>query len=134
MDKIEKDTIIFEIMQKIDGRLFDNMVKRVNFENLEKEITTNIVNKINSQISPEILTNFNVLYQESTNLLNILQENVWKIEKKAKKCVDSTALYEDVYKIRDEMKIIKKKLDKLNRGFKSFGKLSEWIEDNEDSK
>lgn len=84
-----------------------------------KLITNKIIEDIYEKLKnndPGILINFEEVYKETTILLNTMKEEFHSLGKKLKKVVDSTSLYEDVYKMRDEMIEIKKMLEKINHG------------------
>lgn len=109
-------TIVKKYMN-IDGIIYD----------VKKQALNDIQEVLNSQ-RPEILVDFNIIYQELTLMMNEFKKTVLDIEKKTKKLFESSTLTEDVYKMRDEMKVIKKKLDKVNKGFKVFAHLANLTE------
>jgi len=103
-----------------ESKLFDMMVKRVNFKGIEDEIAKNTIDKINKSINPELLTNFNIMYQEITRIFNHFEPIIKKLEKQSKKVINCETLYEDVYKVRDEIKTLKSDMVTLKKGFKKI--------------
>ncbi len=111
---------IMKIVKKymnIDGIVYD----------VKKQALHDMQEVLNSQ-RPEILIDFNIIYKELTMMMNEFRKTVNEVEKKTKKLFESSTLTEDVYKMRDEMKVIKKKLDKVNRGFKMFAKFANFTD------
>ena len=76
-----------------ESKLFDMMVKRVNFKGIEDEIAKNTIDKINKSINPELLTNFNIMYQEITRIFNHFEPIIKKLEKQSKKVINCETLY-----------------------------------------
>jgi len=70
--------------------------------------------------SPDLLVNFNQLYQELSLNMKHYDKQFASIEKKCKKVFESSSLTEDVYKMRDEMKEIKKTLAKFQTTMKKI--------------
>lgn len=56
----------------------------------------------------DLLANFQMAYKEITLMTNEIQKTFGAFEKKMKKIIDSPSLYEDVYKMRDELIEIKR--------------------------
>ena len=118
--------------EPINFNMYQNFLDRVDFDTLAAQVYEDTVNKVESHLktlTPDLLVNFNTVYQELTRMMKDFQKTINEIEKKTKKLFESSSLTEDVYKMRDEMKNIKKKLDKLNAGFRNFSKLSSAIEE-----
>src|SRR5580692_6656949 len=97
-------------------REFADSVHKEGLEKLEKNI---------KEMTPELLCSYNSVYQELTTMIKDFDKQIKSTEKKTKKLFESSTLTEDIYKMRDEMKVIKKKLDKLNSGLKNFSRLSD---------
>lgn len=109
----------------MNHKIFQHFIDRFDINVFKQELVAHLIaqsiSKIDSHIknnSPDLLVNFNMLYQDLTHTLKAQQVVISNIEKKAKKVFDSSSLAEDVYKLRDEMKAIKKKLDKFNKAMK----------------
>jgi len=123
--------------EPMNHRAFLSAISNVNFGRIEREITLNIITKVNEHLknqNPDLLLNFNEMYKELTLMMKEFKNQISVTDKKLKKVFESSSLTEDVYKIRDEMKVIKKKLDRLNAGFRGFNKLSKALDDSEESK
>jgi hypothetical protein len=115
----KRDPINYEIFQ----RFIDN----VDFDKLKIEFYDSIFESVYAKIddyvkenNPDLLVNFNILYQNLTIEMKHMQDVVNNIEKKAKKVFESSSLCEDVYSMRDELKVLKKKMDKFNNAIKKM--------------
>ena len=83
-----------------------------------KLITQKIIEDVYAKIKendPSILIDFHECYKETTSIIQIMREDFDRLSKKMKKIVDSPSLYDDVYKMRDEIIEIKKMLEKLSK-------------------
>lgn len=94
----------------------NNKLPEKNLEEFFKLISDKIFQQVIERMStqtPDLLINFQSLHDEI--LLNTKQLiNSFKdIDKKLKKIVSSPCLYEDVYKMRDELNEIKKTIKQL---------------------
>jgi septation ring formation regulator EzrA len=112
-----KDPLNHDIFERFFTHM-DIVKKRKEFvQGVYEDVMKQIENRL-KEMTPDLLTNFNMLYQELTQNMNEFQKTINVIEKKSKKVFESSTLCEDVYKMRDEMKAMKKKLDKFNSGIK----------------
>jgi len=113
--------------ENINFQLFQKFLDSIDFEKLKIEICEHVykelINKIDNHIrdkNPELLTNFNTLYQNLTIEMKSFQTTIAHIEKKSKKLFESSSLCEDVYSLRDEVKVLKKKMDKFNNAIRKM--------------
>jgi hypothetical protein len=84
-----------------------------------KTITSKIIRDVNAHIRKAdtgLLVDFQEVYKETTSIIQIMRDDFNVLSKRMKKIIDSTSLYEDVYKMRDELIEIKKMLKKLSDG------------------
>lgn len=81
------------------------------FDKITKGITTQIYKNIQKN-NPEMLEDISESYKEMTLLVRHTEELFISMEKKLKKLINSPSLYEDVYKMRDELIEIKNMLKK----------------------
>jgi len=124
------DPLNHDIFERFFSHI-DIVKKRKEFvEGVTKEVLESINEKL-TEMTPDLMTDFNCIYQELTRMMKDFQKTINAIENKTKKLIESSSLTQDVYSIRDEMKVIKKKLDKLNSGLKGFSRLSEVISEEE---
>lgn len=119
-----QDPINHDIYERFISAFDPHALSEQIYQDVNDRVMTNL-----KEIRPDLLVNFNILYQDTSIQIKEIQKISDTIEKKSKKLFESSSLTEDVFKIRDEMKVLKKKLDKLNHGFKSFSKLSVCIEE-----
>ena|SRR6202522_1230163 len=123
----KKDPLNHDIFERFFTHI-DIVKKRKEFvESVHKEVWDKIRENLNDT-NPELLTSFTHLYQECTLLTKAMEKQMAQIEKKTKKIVESSSLCEDVYKLRDEVCALKKKIDKFNS---SIRKLANMAEDDE---
>lgn len=121
-----------QIRDPINHDIYERFIKVFDPHILATQIYEDVSNKIQCNIrelTPELLINFNDLYKEISLMFGSITKTLENIEKKSKKLFESSSLTQDVYNMRDEMKVIKKKLDKLNNGLKGFAKLQESLKD-----
>ena len=118
------------VKDRINHEIFEKHYSDKFFSKIEEEIKKNI-NKYIEEKNPDLLTNFSLLHQEITMLIKEHQKTINFIEKKAKNIFESSSLAEDVFKMRDELKIVKKKMDKLNSGLKGFARIGDLISQDE---
>lgn len=86
-------------------------------EDFYKTITAKIIEDVENHIrknDPSLLINFEEAYKETTTIIQIMREDFNVLSKRMKKVIDSTSLYEDVYRMRDDLVEIKKLLSKLS--------------------
>lgn len=81
----------------------------------EKEKMFTQIEKYRKENSPELLEDFRTMYQELTILTKSIEVSFNEIKIKSKKVFDSSTLCEDVFKIKDELKEIKRTNLKLNK-------------------
>lgn len=106
-------------------QIFDpNAIANEIFEEVSSRINRNI-----ESLTPDLLTNYTMTHQEITIQMKQFEKTINMVEQKCKKLFESSSLTQDVYSLRDEMKVIKKKLDKLNSGLKGISKLQEALKD-----
>lgn len=118
----ENEPLNHDIFERFFGSI-DILKSRKEFVNsIQNEIRDNIDHYI-KQNNPDLLINFNIIYQEISRMVKDFEKTINSIERKTKKLFESSSLTEDVYKMRDEMKSIKKKIDRLNSGLKKFSTL-----------
>lgn len=87
-------------------------------EKFYKTIMAKIIKDFHSHIEdngPELLINFNELYIETTRMIQIMQKDFDNLSRKMKKIIDSKSLYEDVYKMRDDLIEIKRIVDRVSK-------------------
>lgn len=88
----------------------------------EKENTKDyIISQINDYIKkvyPDMCDRVKNATESLEKTVTKHERNVKLIEEKLKKIVNSDALYEDVYKMRDEMKVLSKSVDDFTKKFK----------------
>lgn len=102
----------------ISTYVLKKIIERIDFEGYEKEITKKVIANVDEYLKdkdPELLCSFNDIYGELTDMMNGFQKSIAGVEKKLKKMADSQSLYEDVYKLRDEVKEVNKFLDKFKK-------------------
>lgn len=114
-----KEPLNHDIFERFFGHI-DILKKRKEFvEGIKNEVMKDVEKNI-KDLSPELLTNFNMIYQELTGMMKDFRVTVNSIEKKSKKLFESSTLTEDVYKMRDEvnkMKEATKYFDKIKKAF-----------------
>lgn len=93
--------------------LEEKILRRVK-EELISEIRYKIMDDIH-EIEPELMMNFNETYKETTQMIKQFQNDFLHIHKKMNKLVSSPSLYQDVYKMRDEIIEIKKLIQKIEK-------------------
>jgi|HubBroStandDraft_2_1064218.scaffolds.fasta_scaffold00031_4 predicted nuclease with TOPRIM domain len=119
-----KDPVNHDIFERFFSHI-DIVKKRREFaDSVHKEVLEKLEKNI-KEMTPELLCSYNSVYQELTTMIKDFDKQIKSTEKKTKKLFESSTLTEDIYKMRDEMKVIKKKLDKLNSGLKNFSRLSD---------
>lgn len=124
------DPLNHDIFERFFSHI-DIVKKRKEFvEGVTKEVLENINNNI-KDLTPDLMVNFNMVYRELTTMIKNHDKTVQSLERKSKKLFESSNLTEDVYKVRDEVKLLKKKIDKLNSGLKGFARLGDLIADEE---
>ena len=107
---------IFErFIEGIDWLQFTNQFMESCYEKIWKDIQDNI-----KKANPDLLTNFNLLHKEISIEFDTYKKEFNKMDRKVKKCVDSTTLYQDVYKIKDELKKLKDIQNKYKSLLKSL--------------
>jgi hypothetical protein len=111
--------------ERINHHIFESFCAKLDIGKFREEffqklfLETKIeIDKYIKENNPDLLTNFNLLYQEFSVMTKDFQKTILTIEKKLKKLIESSSLCEDVLYVRDELKVVKKKLDKLNSGIK----------------
>lgn len=117
-------------MSDFDAQVMNSVKKYMNIDLVIKEIKEICIKDVKQNIeiqSPELFINFNEIYKELTLMMKNFEKTINTIEKKVKKLVESSTLTNDVYQIRDEMKVIKSKLNKLSINFKNFSKIGELL-------
>lgn len=100
------------------NRLVDAMTKSDTLEEAIAAITDKIIEEVYKRIrknTPELMMDISESYKETTRLIHHIQETFLPLERKLKKIVDSPSLYQDVYKMRDELLEIKKLLEKMEK-------------------
>ncbi len=97
-------------MTKLPEKYIDDFYKLIT-----QKIIEDVYEKIKEN-DPSILINFEECYKETTLLINSMKDDFNSLSKKMKKIIDSSSLYDDVYKMRDEIIEIKKMLEKLSNG------------------
>lgn len=80
-------------------------------ESIKQELMKEICSKLEMN-DVNLLANFEEAYKEITMMTKEIQNTFRSFEKKMNKIVSSPSLYEDVYKMRDELIEIKKLLQK----------------------
>jgi hypothetical protein len=80
---------------------------------IANQVFQEVIRTMSSQ-TPDLLLNFQVLHDEIALNTKEMLSSFKNIERKLKKIIDSPSLYEDVYKMRDELIEIKKLL-KINQ-------------------
>jgi hypothetical protein len=102
----KKEEMNYSIFQRfiegIDWLAFTNQFMESCYEKIWKDLQ----DKLRTH-NPDILTNFDLLHKEICIEFDTYKREFHKMDKKVKKCVDSTTLYQDVYKIKDELKKLK---------------------------
>jgi transcriptional regulator of heat shock response len=93
-------------MKKNDLKTFEEIL----IEKIKQEVIKEI-----ADCDKTLIGNFTETYQETIRMIENFQETFWDLNKKMKKIVDSGSLYEDVYKMRDELIEIKKLLEKQKK-------------------
>lgn len=120
------DPLNYDIFERFFTHI-DIVKKRKEYvEDVTKNVLENINNNL-KDLSPELMINFNMVYKELTTMIKEHDKIVKSLEKKSKKLFESSTLTEDVYTVRDEVKLLKKKIDKLNSGLKGFARLGDLI-------
>jgi len=124
----KRDKLNHDIFERFFGHI-DILKKRKEFvESIKNEVIKEASKNI-QELNPDLMINYNIIYQEISMLMKDFEKTVHTVEKKVKKLFESSTLAEDVYKMRDDMIKIKKKLDKINNGFKGFSKMSAILEE-----
>lgn len=93
--------------------LEERILKRVK-EELKAQIRYEILDDIH-QIEPDLMINFQETYKETTQMIKQFQSDFLHIHKKMNKVVNSPSLYQDVYRMRDEIIEIKKLLHNIGK-------------------
>jgi len=99
-------------------------------EKIKLEVLETVMGKI-KEMTPDLLVNYVDTYKQLTFMINEFDKTIKTIEKKSKKLFESSSLTEDVYKMRDEMKALRKKIDRLNAGLKGFSRISNVLDEDE---
>jgi len=124
-----------KLMDPVNHEICERFLEVFCFDGICNQMHDELLLKISKSIdsmTPDLLVNFNQVYQELTCMIQNQAQIIHDIERKFKKLFDSSSLTEDVYKMRDEMKVLKKKLDKINSGFKLFARSSKVLEDDDE--
>jgi hypothetical protein len=119
------------IREPINHDIYERFIQKFDADSIADQIFEDVNDRIKKNIesmTPDLLVNFNELYIKLTDIIKTQQKVIHDIEKKFKSIIQSSCLTEDVYKIRDEMKVIKKKIDEVNLGFKNFAKCGEILD------
>lgn len=82
-------------------------------ENTKKYLISELINYIKLTI-PDLDQNLQLIASELKKQTNKISKNSEEVEKKLQKIIQNSSIYEDVYKIRDEMK----EISKFIQGFK----------------
>jgi hypothetical protein len=125
---INKQTADYEIFERFFSHIDVVKSRKEWVKKIAEEIKIDIDKHIEDK-NPELLTNFHMIYGECENLLKQSTKIINSVEKKVSKLFDSSNLAEDVFKMRDEMKKLRQKLDKFNKALKSFSTLSLCLDD-----
>lgn len=120
--------------EPINYDIYERFIQNFDFHSISSQIFEDVKHQIEQnlrEMKPDLLVNFVDTYKQITSMMKEFEKTIKYIENKTKKLFESSSLAEDVFKMRDEMKVLKKKLDKLNSGLKGLSKLSNVFEEGE---
>lgn len=106
-------------LEKEFNRVIEDQKKELN--SLKEKHNNFILGQIDEFLSknyPDISNRLVVKTIELENLIEKHQKNVLKIESRLDKIIKSDMLYEDVYKMRDEFKVMQKFIDEFKKKIK----------------
>lgn len=113
--------------ERLNFNIMKSFLESHKFSQFQKELTEKLAYEIEQKIhenlktcTPELLVNFTQVYRDLSLNFKEINKMMKDIEKKSKKIFQSSSLTEEVFKIRDDVKEITKKLDRLTNGIKKI--------------
>lgn len=112
----------------INHDIYERFIQVFDFHSIASQIHEEVVGRVTRSIASmdaDLLLDFKKVHKNLVLDIKRMENLCSTIEDKLGKLFESSSLTEDVYKLRDEMKEINKKLYKVNANFKNFYKMSE---------